>query len=351
VGTRFVLGDGRKIEQVKQAKTALLLVLFFLAAPVPAVQAQDICADPNNLTFNCQFDTFDYVPPYGAVASGWTPFVESAVEGQLPSFESDSETPAAPAQLIWSAWLPFTAGIYQQVEVTPGVAYIAAIGWAAYASSDDQGQRNSGLFVGRKVGIDPFGGTDYTSPSIVWSPEVWDELGGVFPQLRVSAVAQAPVITVFVRAHNPQSHGNDKVWFDAVPLTVDPNQPTVTPTPIPASATPTSPPPTSTSTPLPPADTPVPTDTPPIPTDTPTPTSSPTATPMPTPTLTPTPTHTPEPTIAPVGVSTSVPTPTSIPARQFDWSSRIPNILLGVAVLSFVGVGVLGGVLMLLRRS
>jgi hypothetical protein len=332
---------------VKQAKILLLLVVLLLAVPVPAVQAQDICADPNNLTFNCQFDTFDYVEPYGAVASGWTPFIEFAV--QPPAFNSAGETPLAPAQEIFSAWLPYTAGIYQQVEVTPGVAYVAAIGWAAYASYDNEGRRNSGSFIGRKVGIDPFGGTDPTSPSIAWSPEVWDELGGVFPQLRISAVAQAPTITVFVRAHNPQSHGNDKVWFDAVPLTVDPNQPTATPTPIPPSPTPTSPPPTPTSTPLPPADTPLPTDTPPIATDTPTPTSSPSATP--TATLTATPTYTPEPTVVAMAVPASAPTPTPIPARQVDLSARMPKILLGVAVLSFAGVGVLGVALVVLRRS
>jgi hypothetical protein len=340
--------DRREIGQVKQARILLLLTVLLMVR-APAVRAQDICADPNNLTFNCQFDTFDYVPPHGAVATGWTPFVEFAVEGELPSFESDSETPAAPAQLIWSAWLPFTAGTYQQVEVAPGVAYVAAIGWAAYASSDDQGHRNSGRFIGRKVGIDPLGGTDPTSSDIVWSPEVWDEEGGVFPQLRVSAVAQAPVITVFIRAHNPQSHGSDKVWFDAVPLTVDPNQPIATPTPIPPSPTPTSPPPTPSSTPLPPADTAVPTDTPPVATVTPTPTSSPTA--APTATQTPTPTHTPEPAIAAASVPRSVPTPTPTPAPRSDLSGLIPNLLLGVAVFSFIGVGILGGVLILLRRS
>jgi hypothetical protein len=348
VGGRLVFGDGRKIGQVKQAKIALLLVLLLSAAPVPAVQAQDICADPNNLTFNCQFDTFDHVEPYGAVASGWTAFVEFAV--QPPAFNSAGETPLAPAQEIFSAWLPYTAGIYQQVQVTPGVAYVAAIGWAAYASYDNEGRRNSGSFIGRKVGIDPFGGTDYTSPSIVWSPEVWDETGGVFPQLRVSAVAQAPTITVFVRAHNPQSHGNDKVWFDAVSLKVDPTQPTVTPTPMPPSPTPTSPPPTPTSTPLPPTDTPAPTDTPtPIATDTPTPTSSPTA--MQTATPTATPTGTPEATLVPASAPTEAPTPTPTPRPQPDRSAWIPNILLGVAVLSFIGVGILGGTLILLRRS
>lgn len=326
-----------------------MLVVSLLSIRVPAIQAQDICADPNNLTFNCQFDTFDYVEPYGAVASGWTPFVEFAVEEQLPSFESDSETPVAPAQLIWSAWLPFTAGIYQQVEVTPGVAYVAAIGWAAYSSQDERGRRNCGLFIGRKVGIDPFGGTEPTSPDIVWSPEVWDELGGVFPQLRVSAVAQKPVITVFVRAHNPQSHGSDKVWFDAVPLTVDPNQPTPTATAIPPSPTPTAVPPTATSTPVPPTDTPTATNTP-LPTATPTFTSSPT--PAPTATETPTPTQTPQPTGGPAAAAIpEQPTATAVSSPGLETSTWIPNILLGVALLSFLGAGMLGVALVFLRRS
>lgn len=331
---------------MKRTKIALLLAVLLLAVPVSVVQAQDPCEDPGNLTFNCQFDTYEQVPPYGAVATGWTPFVEFPVEP--PAFNSAGETPLAPAQEIFSGWLPFTAGIYQPVEVTPGVAYVAAIGWAAYASYDDQGRRNSGLFIGRKVGIDPLGGTDPTSSAIAWSPEVWDELGGVFPQLTVSAVAQRRVITVFVRAHNPQSHGNDKVWFDAVSLNVDPTQPTATPTPIPPTPTPTLPPPTPTFTPLSPTATPTPTDTPPAP-DTPTPTSSPTPTQTATPTATPT--GTPEATLVPASAPTEAPTPTPTPRPQPDRSAWIPNILLGVAVLSFIGVGILGGTLILLRRS
>ena len=341
--------------QMRWGKTALVVLMLLFLVPVPPVQAQDPCEDPGNLTFNCQFDTFDYSPPYGAVAAGWTPFVEFAV--QTPAFNSASETPLAPAQEIFSAWLPFTAGIYQQVDVTPGVAYVAAIGWAPYASYDDQGGRNSGLFIGRKVGIDPLGGADPTSPDILWSPEVWDRLGGVFPQLRVSALAQSPLITVFVRAHNPQSHGSDKVWFDAVSLMVDPTQPTATPTLVPPSPTPTSPPPTATFTPLPPTETPtatssptathtpVPTDTPlPSPTDTLTPTSSPTATGMAV--------QTPATAEALASVAANVvPTATPAPTREPTGSAWMPTVLLGVAAFSFVGAGVLGGVLVLLRRS
>ncbi len=337
--------------RVRQGRVALLALVLLLFAGVSPVHAQDPCEDPANLTLNCQFDAFDYVAPYGAVASGWTPFVEFAVES--PAFNTSGETPVAPAQEIFCGWLPFTAGIYQQVQVTPGVGYVAAVGWAPYASYDDQGRRNAGLFIGRKVGIHPSGGTDPTSPDILWSTEVWDESGGVFPQLRVSAVAQAPVVTVFVRAYNPQSHGNDKVWFDAVTLMVDPTQPTATPTPLPPSPTPTIPPPTATSTSPPPTAT-----SPPPPTETPRPTD----TPSPTATNTALATHTPQPaeTDTPEPASSPAHTPveaqgaaavTGAPLSQSDSRGRIPNILLGVAALSFGGAGILGAALILLRRS
>jgi hypothetical protein len=328
---------------------APLVAVVVLVAAMPAVvQAQDICEDPANLTVNCQFDTFDQIAPYGDVASEWTPFVEFPVE-QPPAFNSSPETPAWPAQEIFCGWLPFAAGIYQQVQASPGVAYVAAIGWATYASYGEGGDRNSGQFIGRKVGIDPLGGTDPTSASIAWSPEVWDEEDGIFPQLRVSAVAQRQTITVFVRAHNPQSHGNDKVFFDAVTLMVDPTQPTATATTVPPSATPTSPPPTFTSTALPPTatlsaqstQTPVATHT-----------SEPTSTATTAPEVSQTPEEAVAPNVAalPTAISpTAVVTPVPAPQREtYDW---VPTILVAVAAASFLGAGVLGMVLLVLRHS
>jgi len=346
---------GIRVQQRRRLEIALLAAMAALTIVTPTVWAQDPCEDPGNLTFNCQFDSFDYLPPYGAVASGWTPFVEFAVE--TPAFNSSGETPLAPAQEIFSGWLPFTAGIYQQVQATPGVGYVAGIGWAAYGSYDDRGKRNSGQFIGRKVGIDPSGGTDPTSPGIVWSTEVWDEEGGVFPQLRVSAIAKSETVTVFVRANNPQSHGNDKVWFDAVSLKVDATQPTATVTPVPPSATPTSPPPTATSTALPPTDTPLPTATATL---EPSATLAPTETPQPTETSTPTsvPTATVgsadlvSPNVAPAPTETAqLSTSVASSVSETDPSSWVPSVLLGVAVVSFGGAAVVGAVLILLRRS
>ena len=336
----------------------LLAAMVLIAAMPTVVEAQDICQDPGNLTVNCQFDAFGEVPPYGAVASGWTPFVEFSVEP--PAFNSAGETPLAPAQEIFCSWLPFTAGIYQQVQSTPGTAYVAAIGWAPYASYSETGERNEGQFIGRKVGIDPRGGIDPTSPHIVWSPEVWDQLWGVFPQLRVSAVAQEGTITVFVRAHNPQSHGNDKVWFDAVTLMVDAAQPAATPTPIPPRSTPTSPPPTATATALPPTNTPAPTNTPPPtetsmaqPTETALPTYTPPATATPSPSVTPSVIASATTDLgvnaAPAGAApTAAVAPAPAPQRKtYDW---VPTILVAVGVASFLAAGILGGVLLFLRR-
>jgi len=349
------VGNRGSIKTLSTRLVGVMLALLVLcSADIPTARAQDPCEDPGNLTLNCQFNTFYQVPPYGAVATDWTPFVEFSVEP--PAYNSAGETPLAPAQEIFCGWLPFTAGIYQQVQASPGVTYVAAIGWAPYASYDESGVRNSGQFIGRTVGIDPFGGTDPASSAVVWSPEVWDELGGVFPQLRVSAVAQSEIVTVFVRAHNPQSHGNDKVWFDAVTLMVDPTQPTATATPEPPTPTPTSPPPPPTATFPPPTETAVPTNTP-LPTAT--------LTPSPTDTMVPTSTSTATFTPAAVAGATqaiaanvapapteedATPTATAIAVRTerpVDW---VPVVLLGVSVAAFAGAGTLGGVLIWLRR-
>jgi len=166
-------------------------------------------------------------------------------------------------------------------------------------------------------------------------------------------MARSQTVTVFVRANNPQSHGNDKVWFDAVTLMVDPTQPTATPTQVPPSPTPTSRPPTATATPLPPTETPVPTETPTAtataqPTDTPVPTSTPATEPTATegaeevvaPNVAPAPTDT---------IPVAEDRPALAPVRETsDW---VPTVLLIVAVVSFAAAGVLGGVALLLRRS
>ncbi len=283
-----------QIKRYTRFDTLLLLFLILAGATlwVPAAHA-DGCDDAANVTFNCDFNTFNAVPgrPW-VVPTGWWPFVEAG----SPVIDQSQDSASPPAQRIWSDGVGFTAGLYQTVPgVLPGATYEAVLYWAPYSSDGDDS-------IERKVGIDPAGGTDPRSPNIVWSPGLWRFKRLTDKDLRVQAVAQAGTVTVFVRVHNPVTHGRDQVFLDGVtlikvadpaPATATPIPPTPTWTPIPPTATATASPsatPTATPTMTPSA----------TPTDTATPTPLPTATPSATPTVTPTPTATSTPTPAPL---------------------------------------------------
>ena len=297
----------------------------------------DPCIDPNNLTHNCQFSSF----AGGGVPEGWTRFDEVG----HPSFDQSHDTPFDSTSLrIWSDGVAFTSGIYQQVpNVTPGTAYVAAISWAPAQMNQKRGEG-----IERMLGIDPLGGTDSTSPNVVWGPVYSGKSRA--PDLHVSAVAQNTTITVFVRVRVPQTHGVDEVFLDAVGLSPDPNQPTPTDTPVPTD-TPIPP----TDTPVPPTDTPVPlTDTPVPPTDTPLPTETPTLEP------TATYTHTPTPPATAVALANNPPPrpkatagPRAAPVSQphSQTSGLVPYMFLFAGFASFGGAAVMVGLMVWLWRS
>ncbi|MFQ6001556.1 MAG: hypothetical protein ACE5LG_07790 [Anaerolineae bacterium] len=326
-------------------------VLLLGAVSIARAQDESRCPEveniPGNLIFNCSFEKGWVGIDLGEVGEGWWYFVEAG----RPAFVHSTfeRRHGNTAQQIWSDGEAFTAGIYQQVNVTPGVAYQAHVGWAVFASTNPDGSRNTGPLIERRIGIDPTGGTNPTSGDVLWSPSLWEDTKDS-SILTVSAVAQGPVITVFVRAHNPASHGADQVFFDVVSLVVSPEQPTSTPVPstptsTPAPPTPTSTPvpPTPTSTPVPP--TPIPTPVPPTATPTPLP-PTPTFTPVP-PTPTPSPTSTPllaTPAVrsaAPTPTSTATESPLSTSSPSGDMAEMNPDISLYVALGSFVLAGML----------
>jgi hypothetical protein len=270
--------------------------------------ARNPCLEPGNLTRNCGFDTFGEQFHEGKrleVPVGWTYFILGGSVDFRPSIDTYW---GAPSLWILSDGVPFTAGIYQQVSVTPGVVYQADAGWAAVTRPDFE----------RKIGLDPTGGTNPQAGTVIWGPAEW----GInsWPDLTVAARASGPIMTVFVWANHQVTYGNDWIFIDAVGLWPDTSQPAWTVTPVP-SPTATRPPATSTPRPAAPTataelptatatDTPTetptlaPTETPtPVPTETPTqtPTLAPTSTPtLGPPTATPMPTRTPLPTIVPV---------------------------------------------------
>jgi hypothetical protein len=321
---------------------ALVLGLVTLAALPTLAQ------EPENLIVNWSFeDGFYPYPMGGGVANCWVAFVEETIPpGTPPIFRLTGydDFPEAlegiHSQRIWSDGTGFIAGIHQQVMgVTPGGAYRAWVDWAAVRSSG-----TDEFIMGRKIGIDPYGGTDSRSPDIVWSPEIWGYDKKQFKLLTVSAVAQTETVTVFLRVDNHVTHGQDEVFFDSVFLIVDPDQPTATLTPIPPTPTDTPLPPTLT--PVPPKPTPTPT---PIPTDTPTQTATPTDTSTPTPTETPTATSRPSMTPTPTSTPTFTPVPTATPLPAWHDMKTWPNTLLYIG-LGSLSAAVIGGMLLWLHQ-
>jgi hypothetical protein len=310
----------------------LVLALALSAQTRLALAQEDPCG-PGNLIWNCRFDSFTGAPPQ-QVPAGWSPFV---ISGSL-TYLQDTDTYFGPPSLrMWSNGGTFTAGILTQVEgVQPGGTYVASWGWGGPNDPDS---------FGRKLGIDPTGGTDPLSPNVVWGPLHYGP--GRFlnypgphspdnPNVSVAAAAQSSTVTVFVWVEHPRSTGDNFIFIDQVGLRLDPNA-APAPTPAPPTAVPAvvasaatvaplrattastaTPTPTSTATDLPTA-TPSPT-----PTNTPTPTATPTGTSSPTATSSPTLTPTASPTLAPRPTAT----PQPIHVELSRASQREPALLL-----------------------
>ena len=335
---------------------ALLLVAVRLVQAAPAAgqgDFPDVCAENgNNLVQNCQFND---------QMNGWGTFVEAggptfSVERDFPACDS----PKCPALRIQANdW--YIGGVYQQVtNAVPGATYWANVIWLVYhpAGAIDG-------TVGRRIGIDPTGGTDPQSPNIVWSQEIWNKFDNcsykICHELQVQAVAQNTTITVFVRIADTWKNRRDEFsfvpseffgqpesfWVDDVGLVPVGDVPAAPPTstPVPPGDTPVPP----TDTPVPAADTPVPVeDTPAPPTDTPVAEVQ-----APTPTVTPMPTLAPLPTITPTSEPTFEPTPTRrppLPTRTpRPTATPTPAPLISVGPLGLLGGGAvcLGGIALL----
>lgn len=244
----------------------------------------------------CDFDAF-YGSPPRQIPQGWQPFI---IYGDLTYMQDVDTYFGPPALRMWSNGGTFKAGIWTQVRVTPGNGYRASVGWGGPNDPDN---------FGRQLGIDPTGGTDPNSPSVIWGPmhfgpgRFLNYPLGEGPNIDVKARAAGDTVTVFFVVDHPRSTGDNLIYVDAIALYPDESAPGVSmpvPTEIPAAAPVVEAAAVQQPVVVPPTATPLPTATPtetPIPTATPTPTETPTATPSPTPTITPT--WTPWPTATP----------------------------------------------------
>lgn len=124
-------------------------------------------------------------------------------------------------------------GFFQTVSVTPGIDY-SLVGYAhAWHSSCSSRPHDPPLssdcstplpdsWDHLKIGIDPTGGTDPTSPSVIWSNN-YEQYGVYGSPLEISSIeALSSTITIFAESecNYPLKH-NDAYW-DTLSLTRDP---------------------------------------------------------------------------------------------------------------------------------
>jgi hypothetical protein len=336
----------------------VILLVGFWASTAPLYASQP-CDPPNVIPKSvCDMDSFHGSPPR-QLPDGWTEFI---IYGDANFYQDDHSFWGGPNLTISNVGGTFKAGIYTQVEVTPGAGYRASIAWGAPNAPDT---------YGRQLGIDPTGGTDPNSPAIIWGPMHWGEgriLNYPPPDVNIDVRARAisSTITVFVMVDHPTSTGDNIILLDAIALYPDESAPQVELPPPTDTPTPEPPPPAQEAAPevavaaaavqaapqvqqfIAPTDTPLPTDTP-VPPETPT---AP-------PTATPTPTATPSPSPTPTATWTPWPTATPEDPLSFDYAQeqilgmaqqRSPLGLAVLGMLSLSGAGICAGSLWWLRR-
>lgn len=135
---------------------------------------------------------------------------------------------AGVSQNINGGFVTFTAALYQTVATTPGTNLTgSAYGWlktcniardaaGVYIADNCGSAIESGAFV--KVGLDPAGGTNPLSPTIVWSAEIrphdrWE-------QATVSATAAGGSMTLFLYVTQAWPSDLNRVYFDDASLTI-----------------------------------------------------------------------------------------------------------------------------------
>ncbi len=140
------------------------------------------------------------------------------------------------AQKFFTTYGTHTAGFYQTVQV-PANSWVRFSIWVQTWSSqlDDPEHSFDPGFYRASVGIDPTGGTAWSSSNIVWSEPVVQHDEWV--RLEVAAFTSSGNISVWTRGAPmwPVKH-NDSYWDDAALTLLDgPPPPTAAPTPSPTA--------------------------------------------------------------------------------------------------------------------
>jgi LysM repeat protein len=234
-----------------------LLVMVILAALAAVLPLRQLIAQGANLLQNPGFEG-TYVTANGSatqlVAPSWSPWnvPHKPSDPGFVNLTPDYRSAANPnrihggsaAQEVFTFFATHTGGVFQRVAVTNGskVRFSAFVNvWST--SLDDPNTSEQPGQVRVQVGIDPKGGTNGESQTIVWSEaqEFYDE----YRELSVETTASADFVTVFVKSAPKDPVKNNDTYIDDASLTITggpaPTNTPVTPnTAVPTTAVPTN---------------------------------------------------------------------------------------------------------------
>jgi LysM repeat protein len=227
---------------------AAVASLVFTIGALPHRTSAQPAAQGNNLLqnggFEGNFSAFEG-DNTRKMAAGWSPWnvqrkaSDPGFVNLTPEYRPAQNPKRVRSGSSAQEWLTFFAthrgGIFQRVAVTQGakLQFSAFVNvWSTSLDNGDLSEQPGGVIV--RVGIDPLGGTDGTSPNIVWvaAPEIYDQ----YQQVSVAATASANFVTVFVETAPRDPVKNNNTYVDDASLTVIGDAPAgPTNTPVPAT--------------------------------------------------------------------------------------------------------------------
>ncbi len=141
----------------------------------------------------------------GGIANGWTKFVR--VGDVTLSDETIERHGGSHSQEIYSPNKNNDGGVYQRFFATPGQPYTVKA-WIK-VHSPEQPNNAEGFF-----GIDPTGGLDPNSASIMWASKPWE----YWSQDTWTVTAQSNYITVYLRGRSTRLNQTAYIWLDDIEL-------------------------------------------------------------------------------------------------------------------------------------
>lgn len=269
------------MRRVSVATILMLLLAVLIVGALPGVQAG--CA--GNALPNGDFEAGFSERGSGevTVAKQWTPYWQDGPDqdkgmNRRPEYKAEDANRFGRlrvregnyAQKWGNNYATHHGGVYQRIGVPAG-SQVSVSAWGqAWSSEKDDPKTASGGSYALSIGLDPTGGTDWTSPNIIWSAR--NGALNTWVEFTLAAQAQGDAVTIYLRGDAEWPVKHNDAYFDDVCLTVSAPQPTAKPTSKPQPTSPPAPAPSATPEPQPTdAPTEVPPDTPTAapPTDTP----------------------------------------------------------------------------------